>query len=117
MVDLAQYETVWTTFSLLLTCSFLRGEVWQAITKSLLRMLLAFLYAYWLLGGTPTADNLRDGIAVNVMCEVLLVVAQSTRVHLATARSLNTDRQYPNQEYWVCILRISGCLSQIQISA
>jgi len=51
--------------------------------------LITLFGAHRLFGVTPPADNLGDSMAINLMCQVLLVVAQPTGVHLTTAWRLN----------------------------
>ena len=55
--------------------------------------LITLFSAHWLLGVALPADNLGDSMAVNLVCQVLLVVTQPTGVHLTTAWRLDRDKE------------------------
>lgn len=55
--------------------------------------LITLFSAHWLFGVALPADNLGDSMAVNLVCQVLLVVTQPTGVHLTTAWRLDRDKE------------------------
>ena len=62
--------------------------------------LITLFSAHWLFGVTLPADDLGDSMAVNLMCQVLLIVTQPTGVHLTTAWRLDRDKE---TVYLTCI--------------